>query len=48
MLPPRAHTLKGIMSPYIEREEIRKALNGQLLFLPEQSKSMRSVLRGTR
>lgn len=48
MLPPRAHTLNGIMSPYIERGEILRALDGHLLFLPEQSESMLRVLRRAR
>jgi hypothetical protein len=48
LLPSGAHTAGGIMTPYLRREDLRLAVDGQLRFLPAQGEWMRKVLRGYR
>jgi len=42
LLPRRAHSLKGLMSPTLKMDNV--AAGGALLFLPQENKRIRAVL----
>jgi hypothetical protein len=44
LLPHGAHTAAGIMSPQIDNGDFRKAVDGNLVFSPEQSELMRTAI----
>jgi hypothetical protein len=44
MLPPSSHTITGIMRPKMDMTSVELALQGRLLFQPEQSKLIRAAL----